>query len=110
MKDKVITHLAFDKVRGRDMQEVGIGEHRRVIDSGEFIRKRVYFIDQPNQTPKGEYSKVVRIREEEKNDWLCYHVEFENGEVFTTFPVPPFDVGYDDLKQEENKEDGQESN
>jgi len=92
MENKVISILSVDKVR-------------QSIDGSEFVYKNSFIINTNKQTPKGKISTIDRIREDRYNDWLCYIVDFKNGESYRVFPVPPFDIGYEALKEEEDGEE-----
>jgi len=89
---KVISILSVDKVK-------------QSLDGSEFTYKNSFIVGTSKQTPKGKISTIDRIREDYYNEWLTYIVEFDNGESFQVFPVPPFDIGYETLKEEEDETD-----
>lgn len=70
------------------------------------FNQRIFSVGAPEQTPTGKYSKVARIGKDidDLSKDMKFIVEFDNGETFEVYPVPPYDIAYE---KEETKTEEQ---
>ena len=102
--EKIIS-IHYDKVRKKDVFISEGDGSPVVVDRGEYIKMQVFSVGILSQTPSGEMDIVSSIVQF-KDKWIGYDITFKNGEKWRVYPIPPFDLGYETIKEE----DGQGNN